>query len=88
MLEELIKVIQQEHHSYKDPVTEFLECLYVNYDFDGAQQKLIECEQVTLRLFFLQFSRPQFCYSRVCFLYYGKSLKDNTSFFCVQNILL
>ncbi|ONM54989.1 Eukaryotic translation initiation factor 3 subunit E, partial [Zea mays] len=83
MLEELIKVIQQEHHSYKDPVTEFLECLYVNYDFDGAQQKLIECEQVTLRLFFLQFSRPQFCYSRVCFLYYGKSLKDNTSFFCV-----
>uniref|UniRef100_A0A804MLE9 Eukaryotic translation initiation factor 3 subunit E n=1 Tax=Zea mays TaxID=4577 RepID=A0A804MLE9_MAIZE len=38
------------HHliSYKDPVTEFLECLYVNYDFDGAQQKLIECEQVIL----------------------------------------
>ena len=31
MLKELIKVIQQEHHSYKDPVTEFLECLYVNY---------------------------------------------------------
>ncbi|ONM55162.1 Eukaryotic translation initiation factor 3 subunit E [Zea mays] len=31
MLTELIKVIQQEHHSYKDPVTEFLECLYVNY---------------------------------------------------------
>jgi translation initiation factor 3 subunit E len=60
MLKELIKVIQQEHHSYKDPVTEFLECLYVNYDFDGAQQKLIECEQVTLRLLFLQFSRPQF----------------------------
>ncbi|AQK94051.1 Eukaryotic translation initiation factor 3 subunit E, partial [Zea mays] len=45
MLKELIKVIQQEHHSYKDPVTECLECLYVNYDFDGAQQKLIECEQ-------------------------------------------
>ncbi|KAL5648017.1 hypothetical protein ACJX0J_042372, partial [Zea mays] len=48
MLKELIKVIQQEHHSYKDPVTEFLECLYVNYDFDGAQQKLIECEQGSL----------------------------------------
>ncbi|RLN36192.1 eukaryotic translation initiation factor 3 subunit E-like [Panicum miliaceum] len=45
MLKDLIKVIQQEQHSYKDPVTEFLECLYVNYDFDGAQQKLIECEQ-------------------------------------------
>jgi hypothetical protein len=50
--------------------------------------EILECEVVTLRLFFLQFSRPPFCYSRVCFLNYGKSLKDNTSFFCVQNILL
>ncbi|RCV10086.1 hypothetical protein SETIT_2G083700v2 [Setaria italica] len=48
MLNELIKVIQQEKRSYKDPITEFLECLYVNYDFDGAQQKLMECEQVIL----------------------------------------
>ncbi|BAF21644.1 eukaryotic translation initiation factor 3 subunit E [Oryza sativa Japonica Group] len=48
MLKELVKVIQQEQHSYKDPITEFLECLYVNHDFDGAQQKLIECEQVIL----------------------------------------
>ncbi|PUZ69165.1 hypothetical protein GQ55_2G087300 [Panicum hallii var. hallii] len=46
MLKELTKVIQQEQHSYKDPITEFLECLYVNYDFDGAQQKLMECDQV------------------------------------------
>ncbi|RWW71887.1 hypothetical protein BHE74_00020334 [Ensete ventricosum] len=48
MLKELVKVIQQEQHSYKDPITEFLECLYVNYDFDGAQKKLKECEQVIL----------------------------------------
>ncbi|KAJ8461188.1 hypothetical protein OPV22_034114 [Ensete ventricosum] len=48
MLKELVKVIQQEQHSYKDPITEFLECLYVNYDFDGAQMKLKECEQVIL----------------------------------------
>ncbi|CAD5189316.1 unnamed protein product [Musa acuminata subsp. malaccensis] len=48
MLKELVKVIQQELHSYKDPITEFLECLYVNYDFDGAQTKLKECEQVIL----------------------------------------
>ncbi|THU59816.1 hypothetical protein C4D60_Mb07t06030 [Musa balbisiana] len=47
MLKELVKVIQQELHSYKDPITEFLECLYVNYDFDGAQKKLKECEQVS-----------------------------------------
>ncbi|RZC63249.1 hypothetical protein C5167_025009 [Papaver somniferum] len=43
-LKELIKVIQQEQSAYKDPITEFLYCLYVNYDFDGAQQKLRECE--------------------------------------------
>uniref|UniRef100_A0ACD5WHN4 Uncharacterized protein n=1 Tax=Avena sativa TaxID=4498 RepID=A0ACD5WHN4_AVESA len=48
MLKELIKVIQQEQQSYKDPIIELLECLYVKYDFDGAQQKLIECEQVIL----------------------------------------
>ncbi|KAK1681370.1 hypothetical protein QYE76_042218 [Lolium multiflorum] len=48
MLKELIKVIQQEQQTYKDPITEFLECLYVNYDFAGAQQKLIDCEQVIL----------------------------------------
>ncbi|CAM0870514.1 unnamed protein product [Alopecurus aequalis] len=53
-LKELIRVIQQEQEqqqqsSYKqDPIIEFLECLYVKYDFDGAQQKLGECEQVIL----------------------------------------
>jgi hypothetical protein len=48
MLKELIKVIQQEHYTYRDPITEFLECLYVNYDFEGAQQKLRECEEVSI----------------------------------------
>lgn len=46
MIKELIKVIQQENHVFKDPITEFLECLYINYDFEGAQQKLQECEHV------------------------------------------
>lgn len=50
MLKELIKVIQQEQYCYKDPITEFLECLHVNYDFDGAQQKLMASEQVSLML--------------------------------------
>ena len=46
MLKELIKVIQQEQYTYRDPITEFLECLYVNCDFEGAQLKLVECEKV------------------------------------------
>ncbi|PON35000.1 Eukaryotic translation initiation factor 3 subunit E [Parasponia andersonii] len=39
---DFIKVIQQEQHSYRDPITEFLACVYVNYDFDGAQKKMKE----------------------------------------------
>lgn len=44
---DFIKVIQQEQHSYKDPITEFLACVYVNYDFDEAQKKMKECEEVS-----------------------------------------
>jgi translation initiation factor 3 subunit E len=75
MLKELIKVIQQEQNSYKDPITEFLECLYVNYDFDGAQKKLAECEQVSFRLFLATFMAIQFAalklnvYMPICLLH-------------------
>lgn len=37
----------QESYMYKDPITEFVECLYVNFDFDSAQKKLRECEAVS-----------------------------------------
>jgi len=53
VLKDLVKIIQQESYTYKDPITEFLECLYVNFDFDGAQQKLRDCETVLLNDFFL-----------------------------------
>lgn len=53
VLKDLVKVIQQESYTYKDPITEFVECLYVNFDFDGAQQKLRECEEVLVNDFFL-----------------------------------
>merc|ERR1719233_1467027 len=53
ILKDLVRVIQQESYTYRDPITEFLECLYVNFDFDGAQKKLIECETVLLNDFFL-----------------------------------
>lgn len=43
---DFIKVIQPEQYSYADPITEFLACVYVNYDFDAAQQKMKECEEV------------------------------------------
>ena len=40
VLKDLVRVIQQEHHTYTDPITEFVECLLVRYDFDSAQERL------------------------------------------------
>jgi translation initiation factor 3 subunit E len=45
-MKELVKIIQQESYNYSDPITELVRCLYVNFDFDGAQVKLRECDQV------------------------------------------
>jgi hypothetical protein len=39
-------LFSQERHNYQDPVTEFLSCLYIDFDFDAAQKKLRECESV------------------------------------------
>lgn len=53
VMKDLVKVIQEESYTYKDPITSFIEDLYVNFDFDGAQQKLRECETVLANDFFL-----------------------------------
>ncbi|CAA2952421.1 eukaryotic translation initiation factor 3 subunit E [Olea europaea subsp. europaea] len=45
---DFIKVIQQEQYLYEDPITEFLACVYVNFDFDEAQKKMKVCEEVIL----------------------------------------
>lgn len=37
----------KERHNYEDPVTDFLTCLYIKYDFDEAQKKLRKCEDVS-----------------------------------------
>nr|QBH73837.1 eukaryotic translation initiation factor 3 subunit E [Eurycantha calcarata] len=52
-LKDLVKVIQQESYTYRDPITEFLEHLYVNFDFECARQKLHECQTVLYNDFFL-----------------------------------
>ncbi|XKL69580.1 hypothetical protein PGB90_007349 [Kerria lacca] len=52
-LKDLVKVIQQESYTYRDPITEFIEHLYVNFDFEGARQKLSECQIVLFNDFFL-----------------------------------
>jgi len=50
---DLVKVIQEESYTYRDPITSFIEDLYVKFDFDSAQQKLRECKEVLSSDFFL-----------------------------------
>lgn len=59
-LKDLVRVVQQEGHAYRDPITELIECLYVNFDFEAAQSKLKECEQVLSNDFFLASLVPEF----------------------------
>ncbi|XP_065061945.1 eukaryotic translation initiation factor 3 subunit E-like [Rhopilema esculentum] len=69
LLKDLVKVIQQESYTYRDPITEFIECLYVNFDFDGAQKKLRECEQVLVNDFFLIACRDDFIENARLFIF-------------------
>jgi len=69
VLKDLIKVIQQEAYTYRDPITEFLECLFGNFDFEGAQQKLRECEKVLLNDFFLVACRDEFIENARLFIF-------------------
>jgi len=53
VMRDLVKVVQQESYTHRDPITSFIEDLYVKFDFDGAQQKLRDCENVLVNDFFL-----------------------------------
>jgi len=68
-MKDLIKVIQQESYEYSDPITQFLEDLFVHYDFDGAQHKLMECETVIENDFFLTAFRDEFMESARLFIF-------------------
>jgi translation initiation factor 3 subunit E len=59
-MKDLIKVIEQEAYEYSDPITQFLDCLFVRYDFEGAQQKLVECEEVLDHDYFLSALKEEF----------------------------
>jgi len=69
MLKDIVKVIQQETYTYRDPITEFLEALYVNFDFEGAQVKLRECEKVLMHDFFLVACRDEFIENARLFIF-------------------
>lgn len=69
MLKELIRAIQQESYEYSDPITQFLECVFVHYDFDLAQIKLKECEEVLDSDFFLAVCKDEFLENARLFIF-------------------
>ncbi|KAI5309735.1 eukaryotic translation initiation factor 3 subunit E, partial [Ascosphaera atra] len=52
-LKDLVNVVRQEGYEYSDPLTDFVKALYIDYDFEEAQKKLREAEDVLRSDFFL-----------------------------------
>ncbi|KAG4305633.1 hypothetical protein PORY_001189 [Pneumocystis oryctolagi] len=52
-MKELVKVIDQESYEYTDPVIQFVKVLYIQFDFEDAQNFLKEAEKVLKNDFFL-----------------------------------
>ena len=53
-LREALTQISSMSYLYSDPVTLFLESLFKNFDFDEAQVRLKECQDLVKKDFFLQ----------------------------------
>ena len=52
-LKDLVRIVRQEGHEHRDPVTDFIKALYIDFDFEEAQRKLGETEEILKNDFFL-----------------------------------
>ena len=69
VLKDLIRIVKQEKYEYSDPITEFLRYLFVEFDFEGAHEKLEECEAVLENDFFLVATKESFMEAARQFLF-------------------
>lgn len=53
-IQEITKILLMEQHHYSDPITEFLTCLYGEFDFEKAQEKLAVAKGVVEQDWFLE----------------------------------
>lgn len=53
-LRNVLEEIKSLSYLYSDPITQFLESLYTQFDFDEAQKRLVECQELIKHDFFLQ----------------------------------
>lgn len=59
-LKDIIRIVKQENYEYTDPVTDFIKALYIDFDFEEAQKKLSEAEEVLRSDFFLASAADSF----------------------------
>ncbi|KAI9712302.1 MAG: eukaryotic translation initiation factor 3 subunit E [Bogoriella megaspora] len=59
-LKDLVRIVRQEGYEYKDPLTDFVMALYVDFDFEEAQKKLVDAETILRNDFFLAASADAF----------------------------
>ncbi|KAF2278496.1 putative eukaryotic translation initiation factor 3 subunit E [Westerdykella ornata] len=52
-IKDLVRIVRQEGYEYSDPVTDFIKALYIDFDFEEAQKKLGETEEILKNDFFL-----------------------------------
>jgi translation initiation factor 3 subunit E len=52
-LKDLVRIVRQEQYEYNDPVTSFIKALYVDFDFEESQKRLLESEEILKNDFFL-----------------------------------
>lgn len=52
-LKDIIRIVRQETYEYRDPVTDFVRALYIDFDFEEAQRALSAAETVLRADFFL-----------------------------------
>lgn len=52
-LKDLVRIVKQEYYEYSDPVTDFIRALYIDFDFEEAQRRLLEAEELLRSDFFL-----------------------------------
>ncbi|KYR00313.1 proteasome component region PCI domain-containing protein [Tieghemostelium lacteum] len=66
-LNTLVRIIEQEAYTYRDPVTLFIHNLYVKFNFEEAQNQLSQAEKVLANDYFLASGLEDFMENaRVC----------------------
>eukprot|EP01121_Diplochlamys_sp_Union-15-3_P015111 TRINITY_DN4930_c0_g6_i1.p1 TRINITY_DN4930_c0_g6~~TRINITY_DN4930_c0_g6_i1.p1 ORF type:complete len:459 (+),score=80.65 TRINITY_DN4930_c0_g6_i1:85-1377(+) len=67
-LKNLVEIIEQES-AIKDPITEFIDALYIKFDFETAQERLKECEKVLHNDYFLKNCKDEFIENARLFIF-------------------